>query len=52
MHIAYSYALYIPIFGFLGSNGPYWLLFDSVALFNKGGYQSDKVSNYIYFVCT
>jgi len=38
---AYSYALYMPIFGSLGSNGSYWLLFDSVALFNKSGYQSD-----------
>lgn len=38
---AYSYALYMPIFGSLGSNGSYWLLFDSVSLFNKSGYQSD-----------
>ena len=39
---AYSYAIYIPMFGSLGiSNGSYWIVFDSIALFNKGGYQSD-----------
>jgi len=51
MHIEYSYALYIPNLAFLVAiaHSPYWLLFDSVTLFNKSGYQSDKVSNYIYF---